>query len=109
VVGLEAGWRFFLGSGHDLRGFFLGPQIGVGIQNDTYTDVNGRTGTTASGTFYRAGLEFGHQWILGPGFVITPALTADFIPSYAVGAGRPAADGRIFGGIELNLGWAIPR
>ena len=109
VVGIEAGWRFFFKDAMTMQGFFLGPQVGIGLQSDTYTDLNGRTGTVASGTYVKAGMEFGHQWILGRGFVLTPAVNASFIPAYTVGQGRPSESGRFYGGLELNLGWAFER
>lgn len=109
VAGIEAGWRFYFYDALPMRGFFLGPQAGLGLQSDTYTDMNGKTGTVSTGTFYKIGLEIGHQWILGRGFVLTPGVTASYIPPYAVGTGRPSENGRFYSGLELNLGWAFKR
>ena len=109
VQSLEAGLRFFFSDTRQMQGFFLGPLVGLGVQNDVYTDRNGNSEVTASGNYYKAGIEFGHQWILGPGFVLTPGITASFIPGFAVGSDRPSQEGRIYGGLELNLGWAFSR
>jgi hypothetical protein len=108
TAAIEAGWRIFFSRDRQMRGFFLGPQVGVGVQNDTYYDAND-TRVTASGTYLKGGIEFGHQWILGPGFVLTPALNGYFIPAYAVGSGRASENGRIYTGVALNLGWAFSR
>ena len=110
VAGIEAGWRLYFGD-HSMRGFFLGPQIGAALQTDTYsiTDSSGKHAITATGTYLKAGLEFGHQWIFSRGFVLTPAVVGSFIPAYSVGTGRSPETGRIYAGIELNLGYAFER
>jgi hypothetical protein len=111
LVGVEAGWRFWLGNKKSLRGFYLGPIFGVefGSWNPGYYGSDSISTTDVFG-----GVEGGYQWIFKNRMVVSCGasigyqhLTATWTDTYWYNYEYKLDESGIRLGVKGSIGYAF--